>query len=144
MKRQSKEHRCLNSKGILMVDTLDRIESAIERLTEISGDLKAMIAVQENRLSQHEKQAEIIETKLEKRREELDQKLKDVYDTIRTQDKAILDEIKAVREEQNKHYACLNEKINVIQKYIWMAVGGGTVLGYGFSFITTFFKVLGH
>jgi hypothetical protein len=127
-----------------MVDTLDRIESAIERLTEISGDLKAMIAVQENRLSQHEKQAEIIETKLEKRREELDQKLKDVYDTIRTQDKAILDEIKAVREEQNKHYACLNEKINVIQKYIWMAVGGGTVLGYGFSFITSFFKVLGH
>lgn len=127
-----------------MVDTLDRIESAIERLTEISGDLKAMIAVQENRLSQHEKQAEIIETKLEKRREELDQKLKDVYDTIRTQDKAILDEIKAVRDEQNKHYACLNEKINVIQKYIWMAVGGGTVLGYGFSFITSFFKVLGH
>jgi hypothetical protein len=127
-----------------MVDTLDRIESAIERLTEISGDLKAMIAVQENRLSQHEKQAEVIEIKLEKRREELDQKLKDVYDTIRTQDKAILDEIKAVREEQNKHYACLNEKIAVIQKYIWMAIGGGTVLGYGFSFITSFFKVLGH
>ena len=127
-----------------MVDTLDRIESAIERLTEISGDLKAMIAVQENRLSQHEKQAEVIEIKLEKRREELDQKLKDVYDTIRTQDKAILEEIKAVREEQNKHYACLNEKINIIQKYIWMAVGGGTVLGYGFSFITSFFKVLGH
>jgi uncharacterized coiled-coil DUF342 family protein len=127
-----------------MVDTLDRIESAIERLTEISGDLKSMIAVQENRLSQHEKQAEVIETKLEKRREELDTKLKDVYDTIRTQDKAILDEIKAVREEQNKHYACLNEKIAVIQKYIWMAVGGGTVLGYGFSFITSFFKVLGH
>jgi uncharacterized coiled-coil DUF342 family protein len=127
-----------------MVEAIDRIESAIERLTDISSDLKAMIAVQENRLTQHEKQAEVIETKLEKRREELDQKLKDVYDTIRTQDKAILDEIKAVREEQNKHYACLNEKINVIQKYIWMAVGGGTVLGYGFSFIPTLFKVLGH
>ena len=127
-----------------MVEAIDRIESAIERLTDISSDLKAMIAVQENRLTQHEKQAEVIETKLEKRREELDQKLKDVYDTIRTQDKAILDEIKAVREEQNKHYACLNEKIAAIQKYIWMAVGGGTVLGYGFSFITAFFKVLGH
>lgn len=127
-----------------MVGATERIESAIERLTDISSDLKAMIAVQETRLTQHEKQAEVIETKLEKRREELDQKLKDVYDTIRTQDKAILDEIKAVREEQNKHYACLNEKIAAIQKYIWMAVGGGTVLGYGFSFITTFFKVLGH
>lgn len=127
-----------------MVDAIERIESAIERLTDISSDLKAMIAVQESRLTQHEKQAEVIEIKLEKRREELDSKLKDVYDTIRTQDKAILEEIKAVREEQNKHYACLNEKIATIQKYIWMAVGGGTVLGYGFSFVTAFFKILGH
>jgi len=127
-----------------MVGATERIEAAIDKLTDISSDLKAMIAVQEARITQHEKQAEVIETKLEKRREELDQKLKDVYDTIRTQDKAILDEIKAVREEQNKHYACLNEKIAAIQKYIWMAIGGGTVLGYGFSFIATFFKVLGH
>jgi cell fate regulator YaaT (PSP1 superfamily) len=127
-----------------MVDALGRIESAIERLTDISSDLKSMIAVQETRLTQHEKQAEVIETKLEKRREELDTKLKDVYDTIRIQDKAILEELKAAREEQHKHYECLNEKINVIQKYIWMAVGGGTVIGYGFSFIPTLFKVLGH
>ena len=123
---------------------LDRMESAIERLTDISSDLKAMIAVQENRITQHEKQAEVIEVKLEKRREELDTKLKDVYDTIRSQDRAILEEIKAVREEHNRHYICLNDKISTIQRYIWMAIGGGTVLGYGFSFITTYFKVLGH
>ena len=123
---------------------LDRIESAIERLTDISSDLKSMIAVQEQRIMQHEKQAEVIEIKLEKRREELDQKLKDVYDTIRSQDISILAELKAVREEHNKHYECLNQKITAIQRYIWMAIGGGTVLGYGFSFITTYFKVLGH
>jgi len=127
-----------------MVDAIERIESAIERLTDISSDLKAMIAVQESRLTQHEKQAEVIEIKLEKRREELDSKLKDVYDTIRTQDKAILDELKAVREEHNRHYVCLNDKITAIQRYIWMAVGAGTVLGYGFSFVTAFFKILGH
>ena len=123
---------------------LDRIESAIERLTDISSDLKSMIAVQEQRIIQHEKQAEVIEIKLEKRREELDQKLKDVYDTIRSQDTSILAELKAVREEHNKHYECLNQKITAIQRYIWMAIGGGTVLGYGFSFVTTYFKVLGH
>ena len=123
---------------------LDRIESAIERLTDISSDLKSMIAVQEQRITQHEKKAEVIEIKLEKRREELDQKLKDVYDTIRSQDISILAELKAVREEHNKHYECLNQKITAIQRYIWMAIGGGTVLGYGFSFITTYFKVLGH
>ena len=127
-----------------MVDQLERIESAIVRLTDISSDLKSMISVQEARIAQHEKQAEAVEIKLEKRREELDQKLKDVYDTIREQDQTILIEIKAVREEHNKHYQCLNDKITAIQRYIWMAIGGGVILGYGFSFITTFYKVLGH
>ena len=123
---------------------IDRIENAIERLTEISGDLKAMIAVQDSRISQHEKQAEAVEIKLEKRREELDQKLKDVYDTIRSQDKTILEEIKAIREEHNRHYTCLNDKFSSIQKFIWMAIGGGIAVGYGFSFIANYFKVLGH
>jgi len=127
-----------------MVDQLERIESAIVRLTDISSDLKSMISNQEARIAQHEKQAEAVEIKLEKRREELDQKLKDVYDTIRDQDQTILTEIKAVREEHNKHYQCLNDKITAIQRYIWMAIGGGVILGYGFSFITTFYKVLGH
>ena len=120
------------------------LEAAIERLTEISSDLKIMIAVQEQRITQHEKQAEAVEIKLEKRREELDIKLKDVYDTIRSQDQAILIEIKAIREEHNKHYECLNEKFNTIQKVIWMAIGGGVAVGYGFSFITNYFKILGH
>ena len=120
------------------------LEAAIERLTEISSDLKIMIAVQEQRITQHEKQAEAVEIKLEKRREELDIKLKDVYDTIRSQDQTILTEIKAIREEHNRHYECLNEKFNTIQRVIWMAIGGGAVVGYGFSFITNYFKILGH
>lgn len=126
------------------ISHMDRIENAIERLTEISSDLKAMIAVQDARISQHEKQAEIIDLKLEKRREELDLKLKDVYDTIRDRDDKLLAEIKASREEHNKHYNCLNEKFNTIQKFIWMAVGGGIVVGYGFSFIANTYKILGH
>lgn len=103
-----------------------------------------MIAVQEQRITQHEKQTEVIENKLEKRREELDQKLKDVYDTIREQDALVLTEIKSIREEHNRHYTCLNEKISTIQKYIWMTMGGGMMLGYGFSFVSNFFKILGH
>ena len=123
---------------------IDRIEDAIERLTDVASDLSKMIAVQETRIAQHEKQTEVIEVKLERRREELDQKLKDVYDTIRDQDSKILTEIKAVREEHNRHYTCLNDKITAIQKYIWMAIGGGVVIGYGFSFIANFLKILGH
>ena len=132
------------SPAVAPISHMDRIENAIERLTEISSDLKAMIAVQDARITQHEKQTEIIDIKLEKRREELDFKLKDVYDTIRERDDKLLTEIKAIREEHNKHYNCLNEKFNTIQKYIWMAIGGGVALGYGFSFVANYLKIMSH
>lgn len=122
----------------------DPTPAIIERLTQISMDIKSMLAVHEQRLTQHEKAVDNIAVYIEKRRDELDQKLKDVYETIRTRDDRLLEEIKASREEHNKHYNCLNEKFNTIQRYIWMAIGGGVALGYGFSFIANYFKVLGH
>ncbi|CAB4131648.1 hypothetical protein UFOVP132_191 [uncultured Caudovirales phage] len=122
----------------------DPTPAIIERLTQISMDLKSMLAVHEQRLTQHEKVVDNIAVYIEKRRDELDQKLKDVYETIRTRDDRLLEEIKASREEHNKHYNCLNEKFNTIQRYVWMAIGGGVALGYGFSFIANYFKVLGH
>ena len=79
----------------------DRLEAAIEKLTVISSDLKSMLAVHEQRISQQEKVSENLETVVEKRREELDIKLKDVYDTMRDQDNNILQEISKLRAESS-------------------------------------------
>jgi chromosome segregation ATPase len=123
---------------------IDRIENAIERLTEISSDLKSMISVQEAKINHQEKVTENLNLKFETRRDLMDEKLKDVYNTIRERDDKLLTEIKAIREEHNRHYNCLNEKFNTIQKYIWMAIGGGVAVGYGFSFIANYLKIMGH
>ena len=66
---------------------MDKIEDAISRLTTISADLQKMLAVNEQRLIQQEKQVTSLEEVIEKRREESELKLKDVYDTIRVEDK---------------------------------------------------------
>ena len=71
----------------------DRIEAAIEKLATVSVELKSMLAVHDQRLNYQEKATGDIQVTVEKRREELDFKLKDVYDTMRDQDNNILQEI---------------------------------------------------
>ena len=123
---------------------LDRIENAIERLTEISGDLKAMIAVNESRITKQEKSSEELHVIVESRRLENDAKLKDVYNTMREQDNGILTEISKLRKESNDQHTILSNKINQLERYIFVAIGGGIVITWLVSYAANYFKILGH
>jgi hypothetical protein len=127
-----------------MIGNLDRIEAAIEKLTSISSDLKSMIAVQDQRLTHQEKTADDLQHILEQRRLELDNHLNKVYDTMRDQDEKILNEVKTSREEHNTHYTCLNEKISSLQKYVWLAIGGGMVITWFLTNLANYLKVFVH
>lgn len=104
---------------------VDRIESAIEKLTAISNDLKTIIAVHDQRINQQEKETMIINDTIEKRREELNTQLKDVYNTMRTEDSKIITELTVMRKEANDQHKTLSYKISQLEKYVWMAVGAG-------------------
>lgn len=95
----------------------DRMEDAIERLTQISYDLNRMLAVQEQRLSQQEKNVVNIEKIAEDRREETQARFK------------ILDEkIEEVEEKQNKQIGEIKKEVKNIEKIIWTYLGGFSVL----------------
>jgi hypothetical protein len=128
----------------MAMDQSNRIERAIEQLTAISIDLKAMLAVHEERLNKQEKNSDDLYSTVEKRREELDVKLKDVYDTMRTQDNGILEEISKLRKESTEQHNVLSNKINQLEKYIWVAIGGGMTVICILSYVANYFKVLGH
>ena len=119
----------------------DRIEAAIEKLTAVSADLKAMLAVHEQRIVQQEKNSDDLHDVVEKRREELDIKLKDVYNTMRDQDKSIVEEITKLRKESTEQHVILSNKINQLERYIWSAVGGGIVITWILSNAMTFIKL---
>ena len=106
----------------------DRLEDAIERLTEISGDLNKMIAVHEQRINQNEKSVSLLENVVERRREESDSKLKDVYETIRNEDRNILVELNKMREEQKIQHAEISTKMTAMEKIIWIYMGGFSVV----------------
>lgn len=124
-----------------MAPTSDRIEAAIEKLTNVSVELKQMLAIHELRISNQEKTSDNLHSVVEKRREELDTHLNKVYDTMREQDEKVLTEVKSIREEHNKHYACLNEKITSLQKYVWMAIGGGMVVTWILTNLANYLKL---
>lgn len=107
---------------------LDRIEDVIEKLTEISADLNKMIAVQEQKISQQERSMGIIEDVVEKRREEYDKKIQNVYDVMRTEDTKILGEIEEMRKEQKEQHKAISEKMSGLEKIIWLYLGGFSVL----------------
>jgi len=106
----------------------NRIEDAIERLTEISADLNKMLAVQEQRLSQQEKTMSVIENLVENRREEYDKKLQNVYDVMSKEDNKILDELEKIRKEQKSQHTEMTNKISALEKIIWLYLGGFSVL----------------
>ena len=123
-----------------MAPTSDRIEAAIEKLTVVSADLKAMLAVHEQRITKQEKESDELHYVVEKRREELDIKLKDVYDTMRQQDNSILEEITKLRKESSEQHINLSNKINQLEKFIWMAIGGGMVVTWALTNVVHFIK----
>jgi hypothetical protein len=118
----------------------DRIEAAIEKLTAVSADLKAMLAVHEQRIIQQEKETSNLDLKFEKRRELMDDKINDIYNTMRDQDNSILSEIIKLRAESSEQHNILSSKINQLEKFMWMAIGGGMVLTWVLTNLVHYFK----
>lgn len=125
-----------------MTPASDRIEAAIEKLTNVSVELKQMLAVHEQRIGHQEKQSEALDIKFEKRRELMDDKIKDVYDTMREQDNSILNEIAKMRKESTEQHNILSGKINQLEKYIYVAIGGGIVITWILTNAANYLKLL--
>jgi RecA-family ATPase len=125
-----------------MADQLDRIENAIERLAEISTDMKTMLAAHEQRLNQSEKDTNVLFKLAENRRKEYDMKIDEVYTHMNDKDDKILAEIKAHREASAKEHESLSKRITVLEKYIWLAIGAAAVIS---SIMPYFLKmIVGH
>lgn len=107
---------------------MDRMESVIERLSIIQTDLNKMLAVHEEKLNTTERNMNHLEEVVEKRREESDIKLKDVYDTMRSEDNKILTELNAIRKEAQEQHTKINDRITEIDKKLWMYTGGIAVI----------------
>ena len=110
-----------------------RLEVAVDKLTEITISLKGMLIQQEQKLTRAEQTDDDIFITLESRRKEWDNDLKELHSRITTNSRELrehqiqsenkmLNEIRAVRTQ-------LSERVGVLEKWRWLIIGGSIILG---------------
>jgi hypothetical protein len=110
-----------------------RLEVAIEKLSDCAISLKAMLAQQETKLQRAEQTDEDIFITLESRRKEWDNDLKELHSRITTNtrelrehqiksEEKLLNEIRAMRTQ-------LSERVGVLEKWRWIIIGGSIFIG---------------
>ena len=73
-----------------------RIDTAIDKLTDVSTSIKSMLAVHEEKLGQQEKVDEVIFNKIRDRAEEIERVNRELTDHINLTEKRLLNEIKSL------------------------------------------------
>ena len=110
-----------------------RLEIAIDKLSEIVISCKQMLAQQEQKLAKAEQTDDDIFITLESRRKEWDNDLKELHSRITTNtrelrdnqyqlESKLLNEIRMVRTQ-------LSERVGVLEKWRWLIIGGSIIIG---------------
>ena len=124
----------------------NKLDNAIEKLTDISGSIKSMLAVHEEKLSKQEEIDKAIFNLIENRRVEFDTNYKELHARINKIHKELTDEI----EMSEKRLMCeiktlnsnLDGRIGVFEKYRWIIIGAAIVLGLSMPQILSIIKVI--
>ena len=112
----------------------DRLDIAIEKLTDVSNSIHRMLAVHEEKLARQEEASVELEQQIEKRRSEVLTKIDDLHSRITTNTKEIMINAAAQHAEQNKEIQKIREdlsgRIGVMEKWRHVLIGGSIVVGF--------------
>lgn len=136
-------------KDMMQIGSLvDRLDVTIEKLTEVSSTVSQLLAVQGSRLEFQEKVAEKLQDLVEKRREETDHYIRDVYKQIEKVERdlhedmeenntKVLDQIEKLSLTSQQQHKEMNDRMARFEKWMWTALGATMV------FVLLFNNILG-
>ena len=111
-------------KDIENVNTLNgRLDTAIEKLTDVSTSIKQMLAVHEEKIQRQEQIDEIIFDKLKERAGEIDTVHRELSKEIQQVEKRLLIEIRQLKLD-------IGGRVGILEKYKWLVLGGSIVIGW--------------
>jgi len=114
-------------KDIESVNSINnRLDTAIDKLTDVSTSIKSMLAVHEEKIQRQEQIDDVIFTKLKDRANEIDNVYRDLQREINQTEKRLLVEIKSLRND-------IGGRVGVLEKWRWLIIGGSIVIGWVLS-----------
>jgi len=100
-----------------------RIDTAIDRLTDVSSSIKSMLAVHEEKIQRQEKIDEVIFDKLKDRAEEISDVYRELKKDIELTEKRVLIEIKSLKND-------IGSRVGTLERYKWVIMGGALAIGW--------------
>jgi len=101
----------------------DKLDTAIDKLTDVSSSIKSMLAVHEEKITRQEKIDEVIFEKLKDRSDEITDVYRELRKDIDLVEKRLLIEIKSLKSD-------IGTRVGVLEKYRWIIMGGAIVIGF--------------
>ena len=112
----------------------DRLDIAIEKLTDVSNSINRMLAVHEEKIARQEEALYDAEQQIEVRRSELLAKIDELHSRITTNTKEIMAAAQQAHIEQNKEIQKIQREIEhrvgVLEKWRHVLIGGSIVVGF--------------
>ena len=112
----------------------DRLDVAIEKLTDVSNSIHRMLSVHEEKIARQEDAIFEAEQKIEERRTELSSKIDELHSRITTNTKEIMGAAALQHLEQNKEIQKLRDelsiRVGVLERWRWIIIGGSIIAGF--------------
>jgi predicted nucleic acid-binding Zn-ribbon protein len=104
-----------------------RLDSAIEKIAEVSSSLHTVIAVHEEKLARQEETLEESEKQLRDNVQELHSRIttnaKETSQHMSEMERRLLEELQTIRRE-------MSSRVGMLEKWKWVIVGGSIVAGF--------------
>ena len=104
----------------------NRLDTAIEKITEVTTSVNRMLAVHEEKLSQQEEASN-------RANKEFSDDIKELHSRITTNSKEMATMLTKYQIEQSAHIenlrSDLNGRVGVLEKWRWLIIGGSIIIG---------------
>ena len=112
----------------------DRLDIAIEKLTDVSNSIHRMLAVHEEKITRQEEAIFDAEQKIEVRRTELSKQIDELHSRITTNTKEIMTAAANQHSQQNKEIQKIRDelvsRVGVLEKWRHVLIGGSIGVGF--------------
>ena len=112
----------------------DRLDIAIEKLTDVSNSIHRMLAVHEEKIARQEEAIFEAEQKIEVRRSELLIKIDELHSRVTTNTKEIMTAASTQHQQQNKEIQRMRDelisRVGVLEKWRHVLIGSSIVAGF--------------
>ena len=146
-----------------MTSLFSRLDTAIERMGDVSNNIAKMLAVHEERLSKQDDIDEELFSLVERRRQEIQGDIKDLHSRITTVSRELSDDIteteqrlitamtygtseikKCITEETKvitERQTELEKRVTELERWKWLIMGGSVVIGaFAHEIVSAFLK----